>query len=87
LLPRYCHRIIDINNNLFTAKGDNREKSDKYEIDVPIENIEGKIETYLVDIETKQYKKIGPGMVKEHNSKLDKTLDLIEKIYNLFFND
>lgn len=43
LLPRYCHRIIHINEYLFTAKGDNRKKSDEYEIDVPVKNIEGKI--------------------------------------------
>lgn len=42
-LSRYCHRIINVTKNLFNAKGDNREKSDRYEINVPIENIEGKV--------------------------------------------
>jgi len=42
-LSHYCHRIIKINKTSFTTKGDNIKNSDKYEIDVPIENIEGKI--------------------------------------------
>lgn len=41
--PYYCHRIISIVKNLFTAKGDNKEKSDRFEINVPIENIVGKV--------------------------------------------
>jgi hypothetical protein len=40
---KYCHRIIQINNETFTAQGDNLSKSQDYEIDVPIRNIEGKI--------------------------------------------
>ena len=39
----YCHRITEINDETFTTKGDNRPSSDKYETDVPIENILGKI--------------------------------------------
>ena len=43
LLINYCHRIIEISKKYFTAKGDNRKKSDRYETDVPIENIIGKV--------------------------------------------
>jgi len=37
-----CHRIIKIDDNVFTAKGDNRVVIADYEIDVPIKNIIGK---------------------------------------------
>jgi len=40
---KYCHRIIEINNDTFTTKGDNKESSKQCEINVPIKNIEGKI--------------------------------------------
>ena len=40
---KYCHRIIEINKDTFTTKGDNRESSKQCEIKVPIKNIEGKI--------------------------------------------
>jgi len=43
LWGRYCHRIVKIDNNVFTAKGDNRVISEKYETDVPIRNIIGKV--------------------------------------------
>ena len=43
LFSVYGHRIIRINEQVFTAKGDNRKKSDRFEIDVPVENIIGKI--------------------------------------------
>ena len=40
---KYCHRIIFINNCVFIAKGDNLDKPQNYEIDVPLHNIEGKV--------------------------------------------
>ena len=39
---RYCHRIIKIDDKFFTAKGDNRNVSKDYEVDVPVKNIIGK---------------------------------------------
>lgn len=39
---KYCHRIIKINEDVFTTKGDNRVIIGEYEIDVPIKNIIGK---------------------------------------------
>lgn len=42
-LLSFCHRIVKIDNTVFTTKGDNRNVSNKYEIDVPIKNIQGKI--------------------------------------------
>lgn len=49
-------------------------------------NIEGKIETYLVDEETKQYKKIRPNLIKERNQRFSKALDLAERVYEFFFD-
>ena len=53
-------------------------------------NIEGKIETYLVDEETKQYRKIKPNTVKEPkqriNETLEKTIEVIGEIYEFFFD-
>jgi len=43
LLPRYYHRITSINNKTFTTMGDNRQNSDRYEVDVPVDNIEGRV--------------------------------------------
>lgn len=43
---QYCHRILDIDyqwDQVFTAKGDNRSKSEDYETRVPIQNIIGKM--------------------------------------------
>ncbi len=40
---RYCHRIISIDENKFTTKGDNFNDSKDYEIDVSVKNIEGKV--------------------------------------------
>lgn len=40
---KYCHRIISINDNTFTTKGDNLSTSQDYETEVPIRNIEGKV--------------------------------------------
>ena len=40
--PKFCHRIIKINDTVFTTKGDNRIVIEGYETDVPIENIIGK---------------------------------------------
>jgi hypothetical protein len=39
----YCHRIIKLENNLVTTKGDNFTESKPYEIDVPVKNIRGKV--------------------------------------------
>lgn len=41
---KYCHRIIKIDQEVFTTKGDNREQSKKSEIDVPVGNIYGRID-------------------------------------------
>ena len=43
LLMNYYHRIVRINEETFTTKGDNRQCSDRYEVDVPVGNIEGKV--------------------------------------------
>lgn len=40
---RYAHRIIKINGNFFTTKGDLFSESKHYEIGTPIENIIGKV--------------------------------------------
>lgn len=44
---KYCHRIVDIReiNNLIylTMKGDCMQKSMPFEINIPLENIEGKV--------------------------------------------
>ena len=42
LFAKYCHRIIKIDDKVFTTKGDNRVVIKEYEIDVPIKNILGK---------------------------------------------
>lgn len=42
LFGKYCHRIIKIDDNVFTAKGDNRVVIEDYETDVPVRNIIGK---------------------------------------------
>ena len=39
----YSHRIISINDDKIIIKGDNRDKCEPYEIDIPIQNIEGKV--------------------------------------------
>jgi hypothetical protein len=39
----YCHRIVEIDTICFTTKGDNRNKSEEYEINVPIKNIDGSV--------------------------------------------
>ncbi|MEM0106879.1 MAG: S26 family signal peptidase [Candidatus Micrarchaeaceae archaeon] len=41
---RHIHRIIQIDNLIFTAKGDNRIRSAPYETQVPIKNIIAKID-------------------------------------------
>ena len=41
---KVCHRIIKIDNNVFTTKGDNRKISKKHETNLPIINIIGKVE-------------------------------------------
>lgn len=63
-------------------------------------NIEGKIETYLYDEETKQYQKIGPKMyVGDYRHRIksatdipkeivkDKGLDFLDEVYEFFFSD
>lgn len=40
---KVCHRIIKIDDNFFTTKGDNRKVSKKHETNLPIKNIIGKI--------------------------------------------
>jgi len=42
LFRQFAHRIIKIDDNFFTTKGDNRVVIEKYETDVPIKNIIGK---------------------------------------------
>jgi len=42
LFVKYCHRIIKIDDDVFTTKGDNRVIIEDYEKDVPIKNIIGK---------------------------------------------
>ena len=42
LFSKYCHRIIKINDNVFTTKGDNRVVIEDRETDVPLKNIIGK---------------------------------------------
>lgn len=39
----YVHRIIKLENNLFTTKGDNLPCSQTYEIDLPINRIKYKV--------------------------------------------
>ena len=39
---KYCHRIIKIDDNVFTTKGDNRVVIEDRETDVPLKNIIGK---------------------------------------------
>ena len=39
----YVHRIIKLNDEKFTTKGDCFLESKPYEIDVPIQNIQGKV--------------------------------------------
>ena len=41
-IGKYCHRIIKIDDKVFTTKGDNRVVIEDYEKDVPIKNIIGK---------------------------------------------
>lgn len=40
---KYCHRIIKIDKQYFTAKGDNILEPEQYETNVPLLNIEGKV--------------------------------------------
>lgn len=40
---KYSHRIISIDDKKLTTQGDNRITSESYEIDVPVENILGKV--------------------------------------------
>lgn len=40
---KYCHRIITIDNETFTAQGDNLSKPQDYETNISVRNIEGKI--------------------------------------------
>ena len=42
LFGKYCHRIIKIDDSVFTTKGDNRVVIEEWEKDVPIKNILGK---------------------------------------------
>lgn len=37
----YAHRLVSVDSDKFTTKGDNHNESKPYEIDVPIRNIEG----------------------------------------------
>lgn len=37
----YAHRLVNINNDRFTTKGDNFTESKPYEINVPVKNIQG----------------------------------------------
>lgn len=39
----HCHRIVKIDNQFVTTKGDNYPESKDYEINVPVKNIRGKI--------------------------------------------
>lgn len=39
----YCHRVVKLENDLVTTKGDNFIESKPYEIDVPVKNIRGVI--------------------------------------------
>lgn len=48
----HCHRIVEINDQIVSTKGDNLEQQD-YEIKVPIKNIEGK--TTLIFPKTEKY--------------------------------
>lgn len=49
-------------------------------------NMEGKIEAYLTDEETKQYRKIKPNEFEKSqlNETIEKTMDFIERIYKIF---
>lgn len=38
----HCHRIVSIDENYVSTKGDNLEQKD-YEINVPLKNIEGEV--------------------------------------------
>jgi hypothetical protein len=40
---QYFHRIVSINESVFTTKGDNYKTSNSYETDVPIANIFGRV--------------------------------------------
>lgn len=40
---RYAHRIIKLEDDHFTTKGDKFQDSKLYEINVPVENIESKV--------------------------------------------
>ena len=42
IFNKYCHRIIKIDDKVFTTKGDNRVLIEEYEKDVPVKNIIGK---------------------------------------------
>jgi hypothetical protein len=42
----YSHRIISIDDIKITTKGDNREKSEDYETNIPLKNILGKVIWY-----------------------------------------
>jgi len=42
LFGKYCHRIIKIDDKVFTTKGDNRVLIEDWETDVPVKNIIGK---------------------------------------------
>lgn len=44
---RYCHRIVRINQVYVTTKGDNYNESKQYEIDVPVQRIQGKVTWHL----------------------------------------
>lgn len=37
----YAHRLVSVDFDKFTTKGDNHKESNPYEIDVPIKNIQG----------------------------------------------
>jgi len=39
----YAHRIIKMENNIFTSKGDNFTESQPYEINLPVERIKYKV--------------------------------------------
>lgn len=39
----YCHRVVKLENDLVTTKGDNFTESKPYEINIPVNNIRGKI--------------------------------------------
>lgn len=47
LFARFCHRVVNIDDKVFTTKGDNRVVIEKYEKNVPIRNIIGKVIKWL----------------------------------------